>query len=158
MNWRYDLNLSLKTSLISEFSLRKSSSQAFQIWSNLVNGGLEDPLFPGLDFFAKELTEATSDELRMKFSDTVLKRDQEMGAGIFIDSLTCKEDLNQERLDRISGYLRFVVTNKNATICSAFAKICSTISFWSAAKRHIHHMVLRRQGQGTYWGEGVANF
>ena len=74
----------------------------------MVNGGLEDPLFPGLDFFAKELTEVTSDELRMKFSDTVLKRDQHMGAGIFIDSLTCKDDLDQERLDRISGYLRFV--------------------------------------------------
>ena len=157
MNWRYDLKLSLKTRLISEFSPRKSSSQAFQIWSNLVNGGLEDPLFPGLDYFAKELTEATSDELRVKFSDTVLKRDQHMGAGIFIDSLTFKDDLDQERLDRISGYLRFVVTNKNARICSAFAKICSsvTISFWSAAKRHRLHMVLRRQGQGTIGGGGV---
>ena len=101
----------------------------------MVNGGLEDPLFPGLDFFAKELTEATSDELRMKFSDTVLKRDQEMGAGIFIDSLTCKDDLDQERLDRISGYLRFVVTNKNARICSAFAKICSV-------SRYIFHQQL----------------
>jgi len=60
-----------------------NEDSALATWGLLLAGQVEDQFFPGLEFFARKLT-ACSDTLIWLYSDVVLKKDQQLGAKIFM--------------------------------------------------------------------------
>ena len=97
--------------------------QSITIWANLLSGTYKDGFFPGIDFFTKVVVES-SDEVKWKYADLVLKQDQVKGAKIFIDSYDgddvqriekTVEYLHQYPSANLS-FLEFVVVEKKSQV------------------------------------------